>query len=217
MWAQLRIYAHLVFGEGVRSLARHTWRSLLTVLGITIGIAAVVCVVASGKAGSDRAEALLHDLGDNLVWVEAGSRNVAGVRTGNRGTTSLTVEDAEAIARDVPTIKLVSPQVDGTLLLSYGNRTWTTRYRGEGADYVDIKNWKVAEGESFTQLDVDAAASVCVLGKTVRAKLFGDSDPLGQEIRFPNHLTCLVIGVLAAKGQSGAWRGSRCSSAASAS
>src|SRR6266849_4568650 len=100
-----------LFSEGLRAISRNKLRSALAALGITIGIAAVVCVVAIGRAGSDRLEEQLKSLGDNLVWVEAGSRNVNGVRSGTHGMTNLTVEDAEAILREVPQIKSVSPQV----------------------------------------------------------------------------------------------------------
>ena len=112
---RLDLLVGLFCREAVRALLRHKLRTALTTLGIMIGIAAVVLVVAVGEAGSARAEAELQKLGDNLVWIEAGSRNVNGVRTGSHGTTSLTVEDAEAIRREVPLLKRISPQVDGTV------------------------------------------------------------------------------------------------------
>src|SRR6185312_2094152 len=102
--------------------------SALTTLGIMIGIAAVVLVVAVGQAGAARAEAALQNLGDNLVWIEAGSRNINGVRNGSHGTTSLTEEDAAAIRREVP-LKRMSPQVDGTVHILSSKGNWTTRYR----------------------------------------------------------------------------------------
>src|SRR5712692_11765877 len=101
-----------LLSEAVRGLSRNKLRSALAALGITIGIAAVVCVVAIGRAGSDRLEEQLKSLGDNLVWVEAGSRAPNGVRTGSHGTNTLTMEDAEAILREVPLIKTASPHVD---------------------------------------------------------------------------------------------------------
>jgi putative ABC transport system permease protein len=116
--------------EAIRSLLRHKLRSALTTLGITIGIAAVVLVVAIGQAGKERAEDALQALGDNLVWVEAGSRNIAGVRTGTHGTTSLTIDDAEAIRREVRLIKSIAPQIDGNIQVIRGNRNWNTRFRG---------------------------------------------------------------------------------------
>src|SRR5258708_17474792 len=107
----------LLCGEAVRALWRHKLRSALTTLGITIGIAAVVLVVAVGRAGSRRAEEQLHNLGDNLVWVEAGSRTVTGLRSGSRGTNTLTMDDMEAIRREVPLLKSVSPNIDRRQLL----------------------------------------------------------------------------------------------------
>src|SRR5205823_11174975 len=115
MQSRPSLWLALFCREAVRALLRHKTRSALTTLGIMIGIAAVVLVVAVGEAGSARAEAQLQGLGDNLVWVEAGARNINGVRNGAHGTTSLTVEDALAIKREVPLIKRISPQIDGTI------------------------------------------------------------------------------------------------------
>ena len=112
---RLDLLVGLFCREAVRALMRHKLRSALTTLGIMIGIAAVVLVVAVGQAGSARAEAELQKLGDNLVWIEAGARNINGVRNGSHGTTSLTAEDAEAIRNEVPLLKRMSPQVDGTV------------------------------------------------------------------------------------------------------
>jgi putative ABC transport system permease protein len=158
----LRFWVRIFCREAGRGLLRHKLRSTLTTLGITIGIAAVVLVVAIGQAGRERAEDALRKLGDNLVWVEAGSRNAAGVRTGTHGTTSLTIADAEAIRREVPLVSRLSPQIDGTILAIRGNRNWTTRFRGESPDYLAIKRWEVAEGALFTDEDVkESAAGPC--------------------------------------------------------
>src|SRR5438045_523235 len=157
-------------------------RSILTVLGITIGIAAVICVVAIGKAGQARVEQQLNNLGDNFVWVEAGGRAVNGVRTGPRGTKTLTLGDAFAIRNQIPLIKSVSPNVDGSTQVIYGNQNWYTSFRGVSPEYFDIKRWTIDEGAAFTQDDVDRAAAVCVLGATVRNQLFGADDPVGKVI-----------------------------------
>jgi len=186
--------------EALRALSRHKLRSALAALGITIGIAAVVCVVAIGRAGADRLEEQLNNLGDNLVWVEAGSRNINGVRSGTRGMTNLTLEDAQAILREVPLIKSVSPHVDGSVGLAYGNRNWRTGYIGVTPEYLDIKRWQIVEGVAFTNEQVERADSVCLIGQTVKDQLFGPGKAVGQDIRMNNQL-CHVIGVLAVKGQ----------------
>jgi putative ABC transport system permease protein len=191
-----------LFGrEAIRALSRNKLRSALSAIGITIGIGAVVCVVAIGTAGSQRAEQQLQNLGDNLVWVEAGSRNVNGVRSGSHGMTTLTMEDAEAILHEVPFIKSVSPQVDGNVLVASGKLNWTTHYRGVTPEFLEIRRWGLAEGEPFTREDVDHVANVVLIGQTVRQQLFGAEEAVGRETRI-NKQIYRVTGVLAAKGQS---------------
>src|SRR5438874_9289575 len=125
-------------------------RSILTVLGITIGIAAVICVVAIGKAGQARVEQQLNNLGDNFVWIEAGGRAVNGRRTGTQGTKTLVISDAVAIKNQVSLIKSVSPNVEGTVQIIYGNQNWYTGYRGVSPEYFDIKRWYIDQGAAFT-------------------------------------------------------------------
>ena len=183
------------------ALLRNKTRSLLTVLGITIGIAAVICVVAVGEAGQAQVEQQLNNLGDNFVWIEAGGRAVKGVRTGSHGTPTLTLEDAVAIRRQIPLIKAVSPNVDGSIQVIYGNQNWFTGYRGVSPEYLDIKRWVVDQGAAFTPDDVDNAADVCAIGRTVREQLFGVEDPIGKVIRL-NGLPCKVVATLVPKGLS---------------
>src|SRR5579859_1476391 len=189
-----------MFRESVRALLRHKLRSALATLGIMIGIAAVVLVVAVGQAGTERAQAELQKLGDNLVWIEAGSRNLAGTRTGTHGTNSLLIDDEEAILRDVPLIKSCSPQVDGSVQLIAANQNWYTRWRGETPEYLDIKKWQIAEGSGFSDVDVDQAASKMLIGPTVRQQLFGSAPAVGQTVRANGQLW-EIVGVLAGKGQ----------------
>ncbi len=192
-----------LFGrESFRSLSRNKMRSALSAIGITVGIAAVVCVVAIGTAGSQRAELMLQNLGDNLVQIEAGSRNVNGVRSGSHGMTSLTMGDVLAIRSELTTIKSASPNVDGTLLVVSGNRNWTTHYRGVTPEFLAIKSWELAEGAAFTGEDVVHAANVCLLGQTVRREIFGADMAVGRRLRI-NKEMFRVTGVLAPKGQSG--------------
>jgi putative ABC transport system permease protein len=196
MWFQI------IVRESLRALFRNKMRSTLTVLGITIGIGAVICVVAIGQAGSEQVQAQLDNLGDNFVWVEAGSRAPNGIRTGAHGTKSLTAEDGLAIMKQVPLLKSMSPQVDANTQVIYGNRNWSTHYRGVSPDYFTIKRWPVVQGVPFNNDDVVRAATVCVLGNTVSEQLFPGENPIGKTVRLTT-MPCQVVGVLQAKGQSG--------------
>src|SRR6266513_3519613 len=138
------------------SLVRNKMRSALTVLGITIGIGAVICVVAIGKAGQIRVEQQLNNLGDNLVWIEEGGRAVNGVRTGTHGMNTLVLADAVAIKNQIPLIKSVSPNVVGSIQIIYGNQNWFTRYRGVSPEYFDIKRWQVALGANPREISTAA-------------------------------------------------------------
>ena len=190
-----------LLGSAFGALLRNKLRSLLTVLGITIGIAAVICVVAIGKAGQARVEQQLNNLGDNFVWIEEGGRAVNGVRTGTHGTRTLTLGDAVAIKNQISLIKSVSPNVDASTQIVYGNQNWFTSYRGVSPEYFDIKRWAVDQGAVFAQDDVDRAADVCVIGRTVRDQLFGVEDPIGKVIRLRS-LPCRVVATLRPKGLS---------------
>jgi putative ABC transport system permease protein len=193
--------ASALFGSTAKSLLRNKLRSLLTVLGITIGIAAVICVVAIGKAGQVRVEQQLANLGDAFVWIEAGGRAVNGVRTGTRGTKTLTLGDAAAIRSQIPLIKSTSPNADGSIQIIFGNQNWFTRFRGVSPEYFDIKRWAADKGALFSQDDVERAADVCVLGRSVRQQLFGIEDPIGQVVRLKD-MPCRVVATLEPKGLS---------------
>jgi putative ABC transport system permease protein len=190
-----------VFSMSWRVLRRNKMRTLLSMLGITIGIGAVICTVAIGEGGSQQIQDQLLSLGDNLIWVEAGGRNVNGVRTGTGGTKSLTLQDANAIRDSIPTIKKVAPNVDSHTQVVYGNQNWNTSYHGVGPEFLSIRSWGVAEGLPFTEQDVETLSQVCLLGQTVAQKLFGDDDPVGKTIRIGT-LPFQVIGVLESKGLS---------------
>jgi len=194
-------YLRTIFAESFRELGRNKVRSALTILGIAVGIAAFICVVAIGNAGSAKIEQQLHDLGDNMIWVEAGSRAVSGVRVGSRGSRTLIVEDAQAILHQIRGIKSVVPNVDGRLQVVYGNLNWGTQYRGVSPEYLEVRRWEMQQGGFFSQEDVDRASAVCVLGHTVVDNLFPNENALGKTIRLGT-VPCTVIGVLVPKGMS---------------
>lgn len=181
------------------NLFRNTARSLLTVLGITIGIAATICVVAIGQAAQRQVEQQLSNLGDNLVWIERGGRAVNGVRTGTQATTTLMPGDANAIRDQMPLLKTVAPDVNSGAQVVYGNRNWYTLYRGDTLEFFAVKRWTVRQGTLFTPDDINAAANVCVLGRTVQEQLFGREDPIGKVVRVKG-LPCKIVGTLEPKG-----------------
>jgi putative ABC transport system permease protein len=197
----LGVVRTLLVRESIRALGRHKTRSLLTGLGIAIGVGALVLVDGVGRAGQQRAEEELQKLGDNLVWIEAGARSINGLWTGTHGTTSLTYDDEQAVMREVPLLKTCTPQVDGNVSLQHGARNWTTRFRGETPDYMTIRKWRVAEGQPLTDADVTESAGKMLIGQTVREQLFGAERAIGQLVRAQGQLF-EVVGVLAPKGQS---------------
>jgi len=187
---------HITF----RVLARNKMRSALTMLGITIGIGAVICTVAIGEGGSQQIRDQISALGDNMVWVEAGGRTVNGARTGNDNTKSLTNGDAQALPAEIPLLKSCSPNSDGHIQVIYGNKNWWTHFRGTAPQFLDIRNWPMESGANFTDKDVETEAQVAILGKTVVDQLFRPGeDPVGKSIRIGG-LPFKVVGVLAPKG-----------------
>jgi putative ABC transport system permease protein len=194
-------YANSIWTEAMKSLRRNLIRTVLTILGLVVGIAAFICVVGVGKAGSAKVEEQLRKLGDNMIWIEAGSRATNGVRFGTRETNSLKVEDATAIFAEVPGLKRVSPNVDGRVQVIYGTQNWNTTYRGVAPEYFDIRKWDLQSGTIFTHDDVDKDVPVCMLGQTVVENLFPNESPIGKSIRV-NAMPCRVIGVFQPKGAS---------------
>jgi putative ABC transport system permease protein len=188
-----------LMGTSAGSLFRNTARSLLTVLGIMIGIAATICVVAIGRAAQRQVEQQLSNLGDNLVWIERGGRAVNGVRTGTQATTTLMMSDAATLKEQMPLLKTVAPDVNAGAQVVYGNKNWYTLYRGDTLEFFVVKRWAVSEGTLFTQDDIESSADVCVLGRTVQDELFGDEDPVGKVVRVKG-LPCKVTGTLERKG-----------------
>ncbi|MGZ4859922.1 MAG: ABC transporter permease [Candidatus Angelobacter sp.] len=188
-----------IFREALQALVRNRVRSLLTMLGIAMGVGSFICVIAVGRAGSSRVEQQLSNVGDNLIWVEAGSRARSGVRIGSRGTKTLVVGDSRAVLDQVPGVKSASPNVDGRIQVVYGNLNWGTQYRGVSPEYFEIRKWVVRLGGAFTQDDMEKNAPVCVLGPTVASNLFDEEDPVGKTVNIKS-VPFKVIGVLQGKG-----------------
>jgi len=184
-----------------RALHRNKLRTVLTMLGIIIGVGAVITMVALGRGAKAQVQARIAALGQNVILIFSGSINRGGVFTGFGGAGTRTVEDALAFEKEVPGVAAVSPEVRTGGQIMAGNNNWSTSVQGEGVDYLSIRQWDLAEGAMFTEADVRSAAKVCILGKTTADKLFPDEDPLGKVIRIKN-VPVTVLGVLKAKGVS---------------
>jgi putative ABC transport system permease protein len=185
----------------LKALRQNILRTGLTMLGIIIGVGAVICVIAIGEGAQASVERAITNIGANMIWVEAGGVNRGGVRTGTFGTKTLTLGDYEAIKEHVSLVTNVTPQADTRVQVVYGNQNWGTSVRGVGPEYLALKNWNVVRGGIYTDVDVERASNVCVLGQTLVDQLFGAQDPIGETIRVKNE-TCVVVGVLDVKGQS---------------
>ena len=185
----------------LRALARNKLRTILTMLGIIIGVGAVICTVAIGQGASEQVQQQIQSLGTNVIMVFAGSVNTGGVRMGNGATKTLTADDAQAVLQHVQGVTAVSPILQASVQVVNGNENWLTRTTGSSQDFPQIRNWPVVSGSFFSQRDVDMASDVCVIGKTVATQLFGDQDPVGQMIRVQN-LPFRILGILQEKGQS---------------
>jgi putative ABC transport system permease protein len=190
----------IVVRVAMKALGRNVMRTVLTMLGVIIGVSAVICTIAIGEGASAKIRTAIANIGANLVWVEAGGVNRNGVRTGTGGTRTLTVADLMAIRQQIPTVINVSPQADTRVQLIYGNQNWNSSVRGISPEYLALKNWPVVKGGMFTDQEVERASPVCVLGQTVANILFGDVDPVGENIRVRD-LPCRVVGILGMKGQ----------------
>ena len=184
-----------------RALRRNKLRTALTMLGIIIGVGAVIAMVGFGNGAKAQVQATIAALGQNVIMVFSGSINRNGVYTGSGGAGTLTVDDALAIEKEVPGVVAVSPEVRSGAQIMAGNNNWSTMVWGEGVGYLTIRQWDIADGTMFTEAHVRSAAKVCVLGKTTADKFFPDEDPVGKTIRIRN-VPMKVLGVLRAKGAS---------------
>lgn len=184
-----------------RALRRNTLRTLLTALGIVIGVAAVITMVGLGSGARTEVEEQVNRLGQNVILIFPGERSLGGVSIGGGSANTLTVDDATALREEIPEVIAASPEVRSQRVIVYGNRNWATRVYGQSADYLQIRQWPVELGEMFTDEDVDRAALVAVVGRTIVEELFEGADPIGETIRVRG-LPLTVIGVLATKGMS---------------
>jgi putative ABC transport system permease protein len=185
----------------LRALRVNRLRSALTMLGIIIGVAAVIAMVAIGSGATASIQAQIQSIGSNIIMVSSGSLTTGGMRLGSGASQTLSEDDAKAISAECPAVSAVAPTVRGGAQLMFGNSNWATSIQGTTPDYLTIRDLSVASGRAFTDQDVDSAAKVALLGPTVAKNLFGDGDPVGQVIRIKN-APFTVDGVLAAKGQS---------------
>jgi putative ABC transport system permease protein len=188
------------FRLALRALSRNKMRSALTMLGIIIGVGAVIAVVSIGQGAQYIVQQGIQAMGTNAVFISAGSNRAGGVRQGYGGVKTLTMDDLNAILKEIPLIKEASPALSSRQQVVYGNQNWNTQVTGITPNYFEIRTWPVQAGSAFSDEEVDIAANVCVLGTTVEKILFVDENPIGKTIRIGN-LPFRVDGVLESKGQ----------------
>jgi putative ABC transport system permease protein len=189
------------FRISFRALKVNKMRSSLTMLGIIIGVGAVIAMLAIGTGASRRIAEQISSMGSNLLIILPGATTSGGVRMSAGTQTTLTMSDGEAIQKECPAVQDVAPVLSGVAQVIYGHQNWSTGITGTTPSMLTIRDWPLAEGRPFTEQDVKSATKVCLLGQTVVDNLFGDMDPIGQFIRI-NNVPFTVIGVLAPKGQS---------------
>ena len=186
----------------LRALARNKLRSFLTMLGIIIGVGAVIAMVAIGEGAKKRVQEQIASLGTNLLVILPGTVTLGGARTGSGGRQTLVASDAKAIMDEIPVVSGASPVVRQVQQVIAGDQNWSTPVQGVAPEFQQIREWQVQEGRFISQADIESTAKVALIGQTVAYNLFGDSDPIGAVIRIkkiPFH----VIGILGAKGQTG--------------
>ncbi|PWB77606.1 MAG: multidrug ABC transporter substrate-binding protein, partial [Candidatus Methylomirabilota bacterium] len=178
-------------------------RSILTMLGIIIGVAAVIAMMAVGSGATAQIQEQIRSIGSNVIIVMSGSMTSGGIRVGAGSVLTLSEDDAKAIASECPAVALVAPSSRGTAQVVFGNNNWSTVVQGTTPEYLQIRDFMVESGRPFTWRDVDGSTKVALIGQTVAANLFGGADVIGQIIRIKK-VPFTVLGVLAPKGQS-AW------------
>lgn len=185
----------------LKALRRNMMRTLLTALGIIIGVAAVITMVGLGQGASSEVQEQVNRLGQNVVLVFPGARQLGGVSIGGGSANTLTVEDAVALRDEIPEVIAASPEVRSQRVLVYGNQNWFTRVYGQSHDYLQIRQWGIESGRMYNEEDVERAALVAVVGQTIVDELFEGADPIGETVRVRG-LPLEIIGVLEPKGMS---------------
>ena len=194
-------FALMIVAAAFQALARNKMRSALTMLGVFIGVAALIAMVAVGQGANDAVRKQIESLGTNLLVVVPGASTMGGMRSGQGSASTLTVVDVEALRREAPAVGSVSYLIRQMGQVQYANQNWTTNIQGVSANYPPITNWQILTGRGISQEDSSGAALVAVLGQTVSRQLFGaDESPIGAVIQVKS-MPLRVIGVLAAKGQ----------------
>lgn len=188
-------------GSALTAVRANVLRSVLTALGIIIGVAAVIVMVAVGSGAQERIDGYIKGLGSNLLLIWPGSSNVGGVKGGRGTRPSLTEDDAFAIQNEISGVEVTAPQVQGNAQAIFGNKNWGTKVVGTTPEYEIAHNWVIADGRWFTAAEVRSTAKVVLLGDTVAEQLFDGGDPIGQTVRIKT-VPFEVIGVLEAKGES---------------
>jgi len=184
----------------LQALRVNKLRSSLTMLGIVIGVAAVIVMVAVGSGASRRIQEQMASIGSNLLMVQPGSMTSGGLHMGHGSVMTLTEDDARAIATEIPGVLTASGSMRGVAQVVFGNQNWSTAVQGTEEDYLELRDWELEVGRFFTQQDLDGATKVAVLGQTVEESLFGDGEAVGQVVRIQK-VPFTVIGVLQRKGQ----------------
>jgi putative ABC transport system permease protein len=184
-----------------RAIRRNLLRSLLTTLGVIIGVSAVIAMVSVGEGARAEVEAQVRRLGENVILVFPGARQLGGVSIGGGSANTLTVDDALALRDEIPEVIGASPEVRSQRQVIHGNRNWFTRVYGQSADYLHIRQWPLEAGRMFTEEEVFAASQVAVVGQTIVEELFEGTNPIGETIRIRG-LPLTVIGILERKGMS---------------
>ncbi len=189
------------FKISIRALRVNKMRSALTMLGIIIGVGAVIAMVAVGTGASQKISEQISSMGSNLLIILPGSTTAGGVRMGAGSQPTLSMGDSDAIIRECPSVADDAPLLGGVAQIVYGHMNWSTAVNGSTPGFLNVRDWDLSAGRAFTQQDVKSATKVALLGQTVVENLFGDQNPVGQTIRIKN-VPFIVIGVLASKGQS---------------